>query len=82
MTWRILGISSCQADYDRLSDAERLQLDEDLLGWVDDGAPCRVMRVVLGVEGFDDLTTSGFRITYLVSQTDRYVAVLRIRKEQ
>ncbi|MDQ6838800.1 MAG: hypothetical protein M3137_10835 [Actinomycetota bacterium] len=47
-----------------------------------DGAPCRVRRVVLGVEGFDDVTASGFRITYLVSQTDRYVAVLRIRKEQ
>jgi hypothetical protein len=41
-----------------------------------------VKRVVLGIEGFDDVTASGFQITYLVSQTDRYVAVLRIRKEQ
>lgn len=36
---------------------------------------------MFGVEGFEDLTSSGFRITYLVSEAEHYVAVLRIRKE-
>jgi len=81
VSWRIIGFSSYGPDYERLSAEDRLQLDEELFGWVADGPPRRVNRMMFGVEGFEDVTPSGFRITYLVSQAGHYVAVLRVRKE-
>ena len=41
----------------------------------------QVNRTLFGVEIFEDVTPSGFRIAYLVSEAERYVAVLRVRKE-
>lgn len=81
VNWRIIGFSSYEPDIQQLSAEDRLQLDEELFGWVAAGPPRRVNRTMFGVEGFEDLTSSGFRITYLVSEAEHYVAVLRVRKE-
>lgn len=34
-----------------------------------------------GAEIFEDVTDSGFRLTYFVADDDSYVAILRLRKE-
>jgi len=81
VNWRIIGFSSYEPDYQQLSAEGRLQLDEELFGWVADGPPRRANRTMFGVEAFEDVTLSGFRITYLVSEAEHYVAILRVRKE-
>ena len=81
VNWRIIGFSSFEPDYQQLSAEGRLQLDEELFGWVADGPPRRANRTMFGVEAFEDVTLSGFRITYLVSEAEHYVAILRVRKE-
>jgi len=81
VNWRILGFNSFEPDYQRLSAEGRLQFDEELFGWVADGPPRRVNRTIFGVEAFEDVTLSGFRITYFVSEAEHYVAILRVRKE-
>ena len=80
MSWRIIGFSSFEPNYERLSAEARLQLVEELFGWVADGPPRQVSRTIFGVEAFEDVTLSGFRITYLASEAEHYVAILRVRK--
>jgi len=80
VSWRVIPTRRSQPDYDRLSDDDRLQLHLDLFSWVDDGPPRGSRRSLLGAEVFEDVSDSGFVITYFASEAERYVAVLRVRR--
>jgi len=80
VNWRIIGFSSYGPDCERLSPEDRLEFDDELFRWVEDGPPCHVSRMVSGVEVYDDVTAAGLVITYVVGADDRYVGVLRVRR--
>lgn len=80
MSWCVLATDTSQPDFDRLSDAERAALAEELFTWVEAGPPRANPRLVAGAEIFEDEVPSGFVVTYFVDDTLLYVAILRVRR--
>lgn len=80
MTWRVFATESCQPDFDRLTERERIAVAEDLFRWVENGPPRTNRRLVGGAEIFEDEIPSGFAVTYFVEEREPYVAVLRVRR--
>jgi hypothetical protein len=80
VNWRVFATEGSQPDFERLNDAERAALGDDLFGWVENGPPCINRRVVEGAELFEDEVPSGFVLTYFVNEIEPYVAIVRVRK--
>ncbi len=79
MSWRIFATATANPDFARLTDAQRAALNEDLFAWVEAGPPMQNKRTLLGVEIYEDVVPSGFRITYFVHEAEPYLAILRVR---
>jgi len=80
VTWRVLATQASEPDFAALTEDERDALNEELFRWVDAGPPRGNRRVVGGVQIYEALVLSQFRVTYLVYETEPYVAVLKVRR--
>lgn len=79
MTWSVIVGPDAEADLDRLGEAERMAITEELWTWVDQGPPRGARRGIAGADAYEDELSSG-RVVYLVDEAQQYVAVLRIRR--
>jgi hypothetical protein len=79
VSWRVFVTTAVDPDLARMTDADRLALNEDLFAWVASGPPRQNKRVVFDVELFEDVVPSGHRVTYFVNEAEKYVAVMRVR---
>jgi hypothetical protein len=73
-------MEASQPDFDSLSEDERSALSDDLFRWVDTGPPRASRRRIGGMDLFEDVVDSGFKVTYFVDESTPYAAILRIRK--
>jgi hypothetical protein len=80
VSWKIFAMEASQPDLDSLSEEERSALSDDLFGWVDAGPPRTSHRRVGGLDLFEDVVESGFKVTYFVDEASPYAAILRVRK--
>lgn len=80
MSWRVFATDTSQPDFDKLSEAERAALADDLFDWVENGPPRSNRRLIASAEIFEDEVPSGCVVTYFVDETQPYVAVLRVRR--
>lgn len=80
MTWRVFVRADAEADFEGLDEPDRQSLAEELFSWIGDGPPRLTPRDVLGVEMFDDVIRSVFRVTYVLDDALENVLVVRIRQ--
>ncbi|HEV2811489.1 MAG TPA: hypothetical protein VGV93_13960 [Acidimicrobiales bacterium] len=80
MSWRVFATDASRPDFERLTEAERDALAEVLFSWVESGPRRTNRRLVAGVEIFEDELPPGIGVTYFVDESERYVAILRVRK--
>jgi len=80
VTWRVFVRADAEADFERLDEPDRQSLAEELFSWIGDGPPPLTPRDVLGVEMFDDMIRSVFRVTYVLDDVLENVLVIRIRR--
>lgn len=80
MTWRVLTTPAAEPDFVALTDHDRASVVGDLFAWVEDGPPRSRSRLVGEAVLFDDPLPCGYSVSYFVNESDRYVAVLRLRK--
>lgn len=82
MTWRVLTTPTSEPDFQALSDEDRSAVVEELFGWVDDGPPRSAPRLVGRAVIFNDRLSCGYTVSYFAEATDRYVAVVRLRRSR
>jgi len=80
VTWRVLTTPACEPDFQALSDEDRTAVVDDLFAWIDQGPPRSAPRRVAGAALFDDPLPCGYSVSYFVDETQRYVAVIRLRR--
>jgi len=79
VSWRILITASSEPDLAVLSSTNREAILDDLATWTTQGPPRSPLRSFAGPVLFEDPLPCGFSIAYLVSDTEEYIAVVRIR---
>ena len=80
MTWRVLTTPASEPDFQALTAQDRASVVEDLFTWVEHGPPRSGPRLVRGAVLFDDPLPWGYTLSYFVSEADRYLAVVRLRR--
>lgn len=79
MTWRILITAASEPDFQALSEDDREALVEELFAWIESGPTRSEPRLVGGAVIFSDPLVCGYTVSYFVEETDRYVAIVRLR---
>lgn len=79
MSWQVLTTRTADPDFDALDAATRDAVSAELFAWVDEGPPLRPTRRFAGIVVYEDRLSCGYTVTYFVDESERRVAVLKLR---